>query len=214
MVLGDPDIAGLVLDVLIEAQVRGFIGPGDLTPHLSHSLGFAAAVARVRRRELDGTDWVADLGTGGGLPGLVLAAAYRDTRFVFIEGSTRRAEFLRGAVDHCGLSDEVEVLAERAEIVGHSPTLRGGFSIVLARLLGSPPEVGELASPLLRVGGHLVVSEPPGSAAAGRWPASGVAELGLNPAQITEGFAVLEQMTACPDRYPRRTGIPRKRPLF
>jgi 16S rRNA (guanine527-N7)-methyltransferase len=209
-----PDIAGAVLDVLGEAQDQGFIGPGDLELHLSHSIGFATALTRIRGRALDRSDVVADLGPGGGLPGLALAALNRDVRFTLIEGSTRRASFLREAVDRCGLSPEVEVLGQRAEVVGRAPTHRGMYTVVVARLLGPPPEVVELSAPLLAIGGHLVVSEPPGDSGGSRWPVVGVGLVGFGPASIGEGYAVLKQVATCPDRFPRRVGVPRKRPLF
>ena len=210
----NPDASGLVLDALVEAQGRGFIGPGDLGPHLSHSVGFESSLAGVRKSGLNRADRVADLGSGGGLPGLVLAARFRGVRFTLIEGSTSRADFLRAAVDRCGLSDAVEVVDQRAELVGHSPNHRGTYTVVVTRLLGSPPEVAELGAPLLAVGGHLVVSEPPRRAGAGRWPPDGLATVGLRPASLEPGYAVLEQFSACPEQYPRRTGVPRKRPIF
>ncbi|MGH8995239.1 MAG: RsmG family class I SAM-dependent methyltransferase [Acidimicrobiales bacterium] len=209
-----PEIPGAVLAALAEAQGYGFIGPGDLNPHLAHSIGFATALARIRRKGLDPSDLVADLGPGGGLPGLALAALHQDVRFALIEGSARRANFLRQAVDRSGLSTGVEILGKRAELVGRSPTHRGRFTVVVARLLGSPSEVAELGAPLLRDGGHLVVSEPPGDPGDTRWPTDGVGLVGLGPATISRGYAVLELVAPCPDRYPRRVGIPRKRPLF
>jgi 16S rRNA (guanine527-N7)-methyltransferase len=143
-----------------------------------------------------------------------LASAYRNVRFALIEGSARRADFLRAAVDRCGFTAEVEVVGERAEVVGRSPTYRGAFSVVVARLLGSPAEVAEMGAPLLRRGGLLVVSEPPGDSDRARWPVDGVNEVGLELTVVGHGYAVLQQMEICPDRYPRRTGIPRKRPIF
>jgi hypothetical protein len=95
------------------------------------------------------------------------------------------------------------------------PDLRGTQVAVVARAFAAPPVTAECAAPLLRVGGLLVVSEPPGAAGADRW--SGVAELGLGPAVHRPGppaLVVLTQESACPLRYPRRTGIPAKRPLW
>jgi hypothetical protein len=72
----------------------------------------------------------------------------------------------------------------------------------------------------LRVGGWLVVSEPPDqddAAAAARWPAEPLGQLGLVPAERAREefeYRVLRQAEACPDRFPRRNGVPAKRPLF
>jgi 16S rRNA (guanine527-N7)-methyltransferase len=73
----------------------------------------------------------------------------------------------------------------------------------------------ECAAPLLAVGGLLVVSEPPDGR---RWPASALEPLGMAVEGMVRGaagtFQRLRQVTPCPDRYPRRVGIPAKRPLF
>jgi 16S rRNA (guanine527-N7)-methyltransferase len=91
---------------------------------------------------------------------------------------------------------------------------------VVVRSFGPPAVTAECGAPFLRVGGLLVVSEPPaeeGKALEERWPADGLAPLGLEPAERwTEPFTyhASRQVTPCPDRYPRRVGIPTKRPLF
>lgn len=85
----DPAVPEAVVAFLEEAQRRRLIGPGPLEPHVAHSLGFADAVAATRGGALTAGDRVADLGTGGGLPGLVLAGALPEVRFTLIEGSIR-----------------------------------------------------------------------------------------------------------------------------
>lgn len=159
----------------------------------------------------------ADLGSGGGLPALPLALRFAGTRWVLIEVAVRRAAFLRRAVAVLGLGDRVEVREERAEVSGRNSGMRGRLDLVVARSFARPGMVAECAAPLLRVGGRAVVSEPPGGEA-GRWPPAGLAELGLRPrstaATAAGTFQVLEQVDACPDRFPRRVGVPAKRPLF
>jgi 16S rRNA (guanine527-N7)-methyltransferase len=105
------------------------------------------------------------------------------------------------------------VVEGRAEVVGRGD-LRGSAAAVLARGFATPAVTAECAAPLLEVGGVLVVSEPPDEV--DRWPTGALAELGLTPRYRTTSPAmqVLEQVRTCPDRYPRRTGIPAKRPLF
>jgi 16S rRNA (guanine527-N7)-methyltransferase len=90
---------------------------------------------------------------------------------------------------------------------------------VTARSFGRPAVVAECAAPLLKPGGWLVVSEPPAAdrPETPRWPAVALGQFGLVPEeQAREGFEyqVLRQHEACPDRFPRRTGVPAKRPLF
>jgi 16S rRNA (guanine527-N7)-methyltransferase len=119
-------------------------------------------------------------------------------------------------VAELGVGERVEVREERAEDTGRS-SVRGSRDLVVARSFGPPAVVAECAAPLLRVGGRLVVSEPPEGELA-RWPQAGLRPLGLDPAGPIRAsgarFQILHQQTACPDRFPRRIGIPAKRPLF
>ena len=159
----------------------------------------------------------ADLGSGGGVPALALALRFSEMKWVLIEAAARRAAFLREAVERLGLGGRAVVVEDRAEAAGHQPQYRGSFDVVTARSFGPPAVVAECAAPLLRIGGRVVISEPPGGAPA-RWPAEGLVLLGLAPAASVESagatYQVLRQVEACPDRWPRRVGIPAKRPLF
>ncbi len=149
------------------------------------------------------------------MPGLVLALVYPGLTWSLVEGSERRAAFLDDAVADLALASRVEVLADRAENVGRSPAYRAAADLVVARSFGPSPVLAECAAPLLRVGGALIVSEPPGSPVAERWV--GAVGIGLGPADHHPGppaFVVLRQVSVCPDRYPRRVGIPAKRPLW
>ena len=209
--------------MLEEARSLGFLGRGPISDHLRHARGFQEAVESsgpVPARAVD-------LGSGGGVPGLALALAWPTSRWSLVEASQRRSAFLVGAVAELGLEARVEVVAERAESVGRDQTTRGQADLVVARGFGPPAVVAECAAPLLCVGGRLVVSEPPpGTVKSGpsaRWPRAGLAPLGLEPVEGEErppeadtagGFQVLRQVSPCPSRYPRRTGIPAKRPLY
>ncbi|MCU1357081.1 MAG: rRNA small subunit methyltransferase [Acidimicrobiales bacterium] len=209
----------LLTGLLVESRQLGFLGPGPVEPHLHHASAFAAAVDRPPARALD-------LGAGGGLPGLVLAAStWPDTRWTFVDAHARRSEFLADAVDRLGLGDRVEVITDRAEEVGRSVAHRGRFDLVVARSFGPPCVTAECGAPLLVVGGDLVVSEPPvdrAGAEAGRWPPTGLALLGLGPASVIVAgspgapvhLARMRLVDVVGERYPRRTGIPAKRPLF
>lgn len=189
----------------------GFLGPSPVEAQLDHSLVLSHAVDPPPAD----SGRIVDLGSGGGLPGLVLAAAWPDTRWVLIDGSTRRCAFLRQAVEELGWTDRVEVAAERAEDSGRGPR-RAEAPLVTARGFGPPATTAECAAPLLAVGGHLLVTDPPGGAD-DRWPAEGLALLGLarvRSAAEPAAYQVLCQRRACPPRYPRRVGVPAKRPLF
>jgi 16S rRNA (guanine527-N7)-methyltransferase len=197
-------------DVLTAARRRGFLGPGPVGPHLEHSLAFASAADTA-------PGLAVDLGSGAGVPGLVLAVrAWPATRWVLVESGQQRAAFLREAVAQLALDGRVRVVAARAEEAGRDPELRAAADVVVARSFGPPAVVAECGAPFLRVGGQLLVAEPPGGAPE-RWPAAPLAQLGLAPdGAIAAPRAIqrLRQVSPCPERYPRRTGLPAKRPLF
>ncbi|HLI16359.1 MAG TPA: RsmG family class I SAM-dependent methyltransferase [Acidimicrobiales bacterium] len=207
-----PDAIGVseaLLDVLAEAQALGAIGPASLADHVAHAAAFADLLAREPSRR------VLDLGSGGGLPGLVVAELLPEREVVLLEGRKGRAAFLAQSIRRLELGERVRVLPGRAEELGHDRRLRANFEAVVARGFGGPGTTAECAAGFLAPGGRLVVSEPPGGSA--RWEAAGCSRLGLALEAIHEApfaFAVLRQVRACPGAFPRRVGIPAKRPLF
>ena len=150
-----------------------------------------------------------------------MAKDWPEVTVALLEANGRRAAFLRRAVERLGLETRVSVLEERAEVCGREPGSRAGFDGVLARSFGRPAVLAECAAPLLKVGGWLLVSEPPRSEHEDpqdtRWPTEPLRQFGLEPAEVIhEGFEyrTLRQREPCPDRFPRRNGVPAKRPLF
>jgi 16S rRNA (guanine527-N7)-methyltransferase len=208
-------------ELLAEARALGFLGPGPLEPQIRHAQGFTA----VGRRLSPGNPVrLADLGSGGGLPGLVTATEWPTASLVLIESNGRRAAFLRRAVERLDLEARVSIVEERAEVCGRDADLREAFDGVLARSFGRPAVLAECAAPLLQIGAWLLVSEPPLAGGPDgqneqqeRWPAAPLRQFGLEPAEVVhEGFEyrVLRQVEACPERVPRRNGVPAKKPLF
>ena len=203
-----------LLDVLRRAQSLRFLGPGDPAEHLSHALGFGEAVSTHLGSE---PDRFCDLGTGGGVPGLVLAALWPGSHGALIESAARRCAALEGWSRDLGLQDRVEVLHGRAEFWAHADGYRENFQIVTARSFARPAITAEIASGLVRMGGTVVVSDPP-DAPAERWPAAGLADLGLGPARalVARGahFSCLDKISAADPGTPRSDGKPAKRPLW
>ena len=196
--------------VLARSHALGFLGPGDPMFHVEHAMGFADELAAARH--------VVDLGSGGGVPGLVLAAT-DDRTYVLLDSMRKRCAFLEEAVDELGLAGRVEVVCERAEVVGRDERYRQRADAVVSRSFGKPAVAAECAAPLLRPGGRLVVSEPPEAERSDRrWDAHGLERLGM----VDDGgrphrgssYRVVTQRTACSDEFPRRAGVPAKRPLF
>jgi 16S rRNA (guanine527-N7)-methyltransferase len=195
-----------LLAQLERARGLGFLGPGPVEAHVAHTAGFLDAIEGV-----SGT--VVDLGSGGGVPGLIIGVARPDLDLLLLDATESRCRFLEHAVRELALA--ATVVEGRAETIGHG-THRGSAAAVVARSFGPPAATAECAAPLLDVGGLLVVSEPPAPGAE-RWPVAGLAPLGLVPLHRAAGppvVQVLRQASACPPAYPRRDGLPAKRPLF
>ncbi len=195
----------VLLEQLERARRLGFLGPGPVEDHVAHARGFVEALVGVAGR-------VIDLGSGGGVPGLIVGVERPDLELVLVDATAKRCRFLEAAVT--ALELDAVVIEGRAEVVGRGP-LRGTSAAVLARSFGPPAATAECAAPLLQVGGRLVVSEPPDGE--DRWPVEPLRALGLTVGARTRTSPIVQllELTApCPDAFPRRDGVPAKRPLF
>jgi 16S rRNA (guanine527-N7)-methyltransferase len=146
---------------------------------------------------------VIDVGSGGGSPGLPLAAALPDREFVLLEARRRKADFLR---ETAAEFPNVRVVEGRAE--EQEPER---FEVALAKALAQPPVAAEWTLPLVRVGGAVVLWLGPTAdlAAVGR-----VSEqLGGGSPDHREGLVVLRKLAPTPLGFPRRPGLAKKRPL-
>jgi 16S rRNA (guanine527-N7)-methyltransferase len=135
---------------------------------------------------------------------------------VLLDGRVQQARRLMRSIGELGLSGRVEVISARAEVAAHRPDLRFSFDAVVARSFGGPSVTAECGAGFLKPGGVLVVSDPP-RAEVERWPAAGLIRLGLErerSGSAIRHFAVLRSVAPLDERYPRRTGVPAKRPLF
>ncbi len=221
-----------VEEILDRAVLEGYLTPAGAAEGPAHSAGF------LRFGLLDGAlspfGWLdpdssgvvrpsadalaVDLGTGGGIPGLVLATL-TTCRWVLVDRGERRGSFLRWAVRRLGLGDRVEVVVADAVEVGRG-TLRGKANLVTARGFAPPGPTAECGAPLLMPGGFLVVSEPPDSTRdrAGRWEDGGLRTIGLEDRggwhTGQAGYRAMQMVTDCPDRFPRRFSRQTSDPLF
>ena len=198
--------------MLATARDLGFTGPTPEDLQIERSLAYAAIIHPVSR--------ALDLGSGGGLPGLVLVAAWPATEWCLVDSSQKRTDWLKRAAASLGVTSRCHVICDRAENLGRGP-LRTTFDLVTARSFGPPGATAECAAPFLKLGGELVVADPP-DPSAGRWPRAGLEHLGLvhvstEAVATAAGPVTLSRLTArsvCPDRFPRRVGVPFKRLLF
>lgn len=222
---GSEDLALAVLRTRVDPVLRralsrsfdlGFLGSMPIDAQIDHALGFVSVV-EVRRGGPPVS--VIDLGTGGGVPGLVLGSCWPESRVVLMDASERRTQFLAETLEEWSASEGIEVVRGRAEELGHRTDLRERFDAVTSRSFGIPALTAECGSSFLTSGGWMIVSEPPDAAPELRWPTAGLAVVGLEPVETTRvagrfGYQVLHKIAGIDDRFPRRVGIPAKRPIF
>ncbi len=185
------------------------LGPGPVVAHIDHAWGLAGLLGAF-------DETFVDLGSGAGVPGLALLIAWPEARALLVESQQQRARFLEEAVGRLGLGPRALVLGSRAEDAARDPAHRGRYGLVVARAFGGPAVTAECGVGLLRPGGVLAVSEPP--EAGERWDVAGLARLGLGAPEMRRGagagMALLRLGGSAEDRWPRRAGMPAKRPLW
>ena len=150
---------------------------------------------------------VVDVGSGGGSPGLPLAAARPDLRFDLLESARKKCDFL---TLWASAFENVSIVCARAEEHARGSG-RDAYGTALARALAPPPVAAEWCLPLVAPSGRAILFVGPSvdEAAVGKVAAELSAEIEDAPA----GFLVLRKTAPTPERFPRRPGMARKRPL-
>ena len=200
----------------------------DATPAVverRHILEAIALGAALREREVLRPDsTVLDVGAGAGFPGAVWKVVWPGIRLTLLEATAKKADFLRALVEALAFDDadsrSAEVLCGRAETLGHDPTLRGRFDLVVARAVAPLPVLLELTLPFARIGGRVVT--PKGSRAEAEIAAATHALSVLGGKLFTAPLAIpgppqtlvaVVKQRETPAEYPRRPGVPAKSPL-
>ena len=167
-------------------------------------------------------DTAIDIGSGAGFPGLPIKIVRPALRLTLLEAHAKRAAFLERLVTRLDL-EGVVIVNGRAEEVAHDPHHRGMYDLALARAVAPLPVLVELALPFLRLGGTL--ASPKGSAArrevreaaAALHACGGLVEsvrpLAVPYAETPPTLVIVRKVSDTPQRFPRRPGIPAKRPL-
>ena len=208
----NPDLQRDLLDALERPHRLGTIG-GNLEEQLAHCASFSSVLNQVVGTSKNGMGERANLrgcdqGTGGGLPGIVLAAEWPEMHWTLVDMRTGRADEVERAILQLGFQDRVEVLGIEAQYLGHDDRYRESFTVVVARAFGPPSLTAECAAGLVQLGGVFVVSEPPsGARVSERWDPTGIQRLGFGPVQHLDEdnarFAVFEKVAAAPVKVPR-----------
>ncbi|MFH1651257.1 MAG: 16S rRNA (guanine(527)-N(7))-methyltransferase RsmG [Chloroflexota bacterium] len=165
---------------------------------------------------------VMDVGSGAGLPGIPLKIMFPGISLVLLESTGKKAAFLQHVVGTLGLKDVV-VVNGRAETVAHVPAYRERFHLVLARAVAALPALVELALPYVERGGCFVAMKK-GEITAEVAQADraitllggrlhGITAVDLRELPDRRCLVVIDKVGPTPPPYPRRPGIPEKRPL-
>lgn len=203
-----------------EFNLTSLRDPGQIERrHILESLAFGALLQR--NGLLQDNAAVIDIGSGAGLPGLPLKIAWPGLRLALLESTAKKCGFLEEVVEALDL-EGVEVIEARAEDFGRDPASREAFDLAVARAVAPLPVLLEYALPCLRAGGWLAAQK--GSAALREIDASSAALAALGgrlhdapqfdpPAGRRQTVVLVEKTAPTPERYPRRPGIPAKRPI-
>lgn len=171
-------------EVLLAAQRLGTLGDRPVPEVIEHARHFVAALEGISGR-------VADIGTGAGVPGLVIATDRPDLELVLVDRRENRMDELARGVVAMGLTDRVSVLIADVEAIGLDPEHVAQYDAIVCRGFGPPDLTARLARPLLKNGGRLVVSEPPVEDPK-RWPIEMLEKAHFGPPQYRKGVVVLE----------------------
>ena len=170
-------------DVLGTAQRLGTLGALPIPDVIAHSRQFVDALIGI-------TGSVMDIGTGAGVPGLIIAVDRPDLALVLTDRREARMDALARGVTAMGIRDRVKVLTGDVAVLGQNPEHAAKYDAVVCRGFASPEVTATLARPLLKNGGTLIVSEPP-VLDPSRWPIDLLNRLGFDPPAYRPGVVCL-----------------------
>ena len=175
-------------EALGESQRLGFFGDRPIAEVIEHATSFARALDGLERSDGLPVE-VVDLGSGGGIPGLVIAYMRPDFDVTLIDRRTKRTDFLHRVVMRLGWSERITILSQDVNLLVASDPRR--FDAVVARGFGPPEETLKVASELVRAGGRAVISEPP---VGDRWSSEMLTTLGFDRLSMTDRVVCFERV--------------------
>jgi 16S rRNA (guanine527-N7)-methyltransferase len=196
----------------------------DYSPvQIKHFLDSLTVILALSEKELERPEFnIVDIGTGAGFPGLPLKILFPQPRLVLIEPTAKKTVFLQHIVHKLELAN-VEVLNSRAEEAAHWPLYREQFALVLSRAVALLPTLVELTLPFCRIGGRFIAQKKGEVEQEANRAKEAIAVLGGKLRQLRrielEEFSdprylvIIDKICPTPDRYPRRAGLPKRRPI-
>jgi len=207
-------------DLLIEWNLRfnltSIVDPRDIViKHFLDSLSAARSIP-------PGPIKLIDVGAGAGLPGLAIKLVRPDIALTLLEATRKKCDFLKAVVDDLQLTD-VKIVNGRAEEAGRAAEHREQYDIAIARGVAAMPTLLEYLLPFVQVGGLTIAQKSKEVLNDVQHAELALATLGgrlrdIVPVSVpelneTRYLVVIEKIAATPEKYPRRTGVPSKKPL-
>jgi 16S rRNA (guanine527-N7)-methyltransferase len=188
-----------------------------------HFLDSLTVVSAFRPEDRANPPDVIDIGTGAGLPGIPVKIARPEIRLTLLEATAKKTRFLDHVIKKLGL-ENVEIITGRAEEAAHDGRYRERFDIVLSRAVAPLPVLVELALPFCAAGGRVIAQkkgeiDEEADRAGKAIDLLGGARPEIRPVELEElpdsrVLVVIDKIGPTPPGYPRRPGIPAKRPIM
>ncbi len=163
-----------------------------------------------------------DIGTGGGFPGIPLLIAFEDWKLYAVDSIAKKLEFIGILCEKLGLSERVEIVCVRAEELGKIPGKREAFDFAVTRAVAQMSVISEYCLPLVREGGYFAAYKAKSAEQELKEAENAISMLGgkaLKTFKYTltgeeeRNLIIIKKVSPTPRKYPRRTGVPVKRPL-
>jgi 16S rRNA (guanine527-N7)-methyltransferase len=164
-----------------------------------------------------------DVGTGAGLPGIPLKIASPDIKLTLVEATVKKTRFLEHVIAKLGLKD-VEIVASRAETVAHEDRYRERFDVVISRAVAVLSALAELMLPFCNIGGRCIVQKKGDIGGEVEQAKKAITIMGgrlreVKPVELKEfddkrWLVIIDKIKSTPAAYPRRPGMPEKRPII
>jgi 16S rRNA (guanine527-N7)-methyltransferase len=209
--------AELLIDWNLRFNLTSIVDPrGIVIKHFLDSLSAARSIP-------PGPIKLIDVGAGAGLPGIPIKLVRPDVSLTLLEATRKKCDFLQAVVDDLQLTD-VKVVNARAEEAGRLAEHREQYDIAIARAVAEMPTLLEYLLPLVRVGGRALAQKSKDVLNDVQRAELALATLGgrlndivsVSVPELNEVryLVVVEKIDRTPEKYPRRTGVPAKKPLL
>lgn len=205
-----------------EMNLTGYRDPNEMAMQV---VGDALAPLQQAPEDFPGDDGpseLIDVGSGNGMPGMVYAIYWPECEVTLLEANKKKVEFLRDTIEELEM-DNVRVLEGRAETLAHELAYREGFEMVVSRGVAPLPISLELSLPFLALNGYMLTFKGPSPQEEVKEAEFALGKLGggkIASKAYTLGHGIgrrhalwIPKKGLTPDKYPRREGIPAKRPL-